>query len=105
MSNETAMFELFAVGVVLVLIVGFYSILTTKNLLRVLIGMEVLTKAVTLLLVAAGYGCGQIALAQALAITLIVVEVAVIVVAVALVLCIHREHGAIDSSLLREIKG
>jgi NADH-quinone oxidoreductase subunit K len=105
MSDAMRMFALFGVGVILVLIVGLYSILTTKNLLRVLIGMELLTKAVTLLLIAAGYGCGQIALAQALVITLIVVEVAVIVVAVALVLCIHREHQSIDASLLKEIKG
>ena len=105
MTDQLYVFTMFGVGVVLVLIIGFYSIVTTRNLLRALIGMEVLTKAVTLLIIAAGYGARQVALAQALAITLIVVEVAVIVAAVCIVLAIHREHKSIDSSLVQEIKG
>ena len=96
---------MFGVGVVLVLIVGFYGVLTTRNLIRVLIGLEVLTKAVTMLIIVAGYSVGQIALAQALAITLILIEVAVIVVAISIVLCVYRHSRSIDTALLREIKG
>ncbi|MDD4888620.1 MAG: NADH-quinone oxidoreductase subunit K, partial [Phycisphaerae bacterium] len=80
MNNE--MFALFGVGVVCVLAIGVYCIAITKNLIRVLIGMEVMTKGVTLLLIAAGRRADRLALAQSLAITLIVIEVAVIVVAV-----------------------
>ena len=43
---------LFGIGVVLMLIVGFYCLLTTRNLIRALIGLELLTKGVTLLLIA-----------------------------------------------------
>jgi NADH:ubiquinone oxidoreductase subunit K len=99
------LYSMFGVGVVLVLIVGFYCVLTTRNLIRVLIGMELLTKAVTLLLIASGYAVGQIALAQALAITLIIIEVAVIVVAISIVLCVYRHSKSIDTALLRQIKG
>ena len=52
-----------------------------------LIGLEILTKAVTLLIIVGGYVTGQMALAQALAITLIVIEVVVIVVAAGIVIC------------------
>jgi len=89
----------------LTLIAGFYCILTSTNLIRVLIGLEVLTKGVMLLIIVAGSIVGRMALAQALAITMIIIEVAVIVVAVGIVLCVHKYSGSVDTRLLRNIKG
>ena len=77
----------------------------TNNLIRTLIGLEILTKAVTLLIILAGYVVGQMGLAQALAITLIIIEVAVTVVAVGIVLCIFRHHRSLDAASIRNIKG
>lgn len=106
MSKEAAqLLATFGVGAALVLIVGFYCLLTTRNLIRVLIGMELLSKAVTLFIIAAGNASAQVALAQALAITLIIIEVAVIVVAVGVVLCVHQHHKSVDTTVLRDIKG
>jgi NADH-quinone oxidoreductase subunit K len=106
MSKEAAeLFGIFGVGVVATLVVGFYSLLTTRNLIRALIALEVLTKAVTLLIVVAGTVSRQLGLAQALAITLIVIEVAVIVAAIGIVLCVHRRTGSVDASQLRNVKG
>jgi multisubunit Na+/H+ antiporter MnhC subunit len=78
---------------------------TTRNLIRVIIGIEILNKAVTLLLIIAGYTTGQTGLAQALVITLIVIEVAVIVVAVSVILCVHKNTGSIETSNLKNLKG
>ncbi len=102
---DNAIFGIFGLGVVLTLIVGFYCILTTRNLIRALIGLEILTKAVTLLIILAGYLANRTGLAQALAITLIVTEVVVIVVAVGIVLCIHRRTRSIDVETVRELRG
>ena len=99
------LFCVFGIGVVLTMIVGFYCLLTTRNLVRALIGLEILTKGVTLLIILTGFVSGQEALAQSLAISLIVIEVAVIVVAVSIVLCIYRRTDGIDTQSLREIKG
>jgi NADH:ubiquinone oxidoreductase subunit K len=99
------LFWMFGAGVGMVLIVGFCCVLATRNLIRVLIGMEVLTKAVTLLIIASGYAVGQIALAQAMAITLIIIEVAVIMVAISIILCVYHKSKSIDTAVLREIKG
>ncbi len=98
-------FAIFGLGVVLTLGVGFYCVMVTRNLIRALIGLEVLTKAVTLLLVLCGYVAGRMALAQTLAITLIVVEVAVMVVAVSLFLGIFRRTGSIRSTDIQNLKG
>lgn len=92
-------------GIVLLLIVGFYSLLTTRNLVRMVIALEILSKATTLALVVSGYATGQIGLAQALAITLIVIEVAVVVVAVAVILCVYKHTDSLDVAHLRELKG
>ncbi len=98
-------FAAYGVGVVLTMIVGFYCVTTTRNLVRALIGMELLTKGVTLVIILAGHVTDQMGLAQSLAITLIVIEVAVVVVAVSIVLCIYRKTETIDTQNLREIKG
>jgi NADH-quinone oxidoreductase subunit K len=104
-ADAVKLFSVFGVGVVLTLVVGFYTLMTTKNLIRALIGLEVLTKGVTLLIVLAGRVSSQTGLAQALAITLLVIEVAVVVAAISIVLCVHRNTGSVDAEQLRNVKG
>lgn len=70
-----------------------------------LIGLELLTKAVTLFIVLAGYVTGKTALAQAMAITLIIIEVVVIAVAVGVIMCVFRYNKSVNARLLRNIKG
>ena len=98
-------FAVFGIGVVMTMIIGAYCLVTTRNLIRALIGLEILTKGVTLLIIVAGKVSQQMALAQSLAVTLIVIEVAVIVVAVGIVLCVYRQTAGINSDSIREIKG
>lgn len=103
--SSSELISYFGITGLLVLITGFYSILVSSNLIRTLIGVEILTKAVTLLIITAGYITGQTGLAQALAITLIIIEVALMVVAVGLVLLIFKEHRSISTDTVRKIKG
>jgi NADH:ubiquinone oxidoreductase subunit K len=98
-------FGFFGIAAVLVMIIGFFSILVSRNLIRTLIGMEILTKSVTLLIILAGYLTHKMGLAQAMAITLIIIEVALTVVAVGIVLCIFRHDNDIDAANLRNLKG
>jgi len=99
------LFLLFSVGAALVLIAGFYCLIATYNLVRALIGLELLTKSATLFIILAGYVTGRTGLAQALAITLIIIEVVVIAVAVGIVLCVYKHNKSIDNRLIRNIKG
>jgi multisubunit Na+/H+ antiporter MnhC subunit len=77
----------------------------TRNFIRALIGLEIMTKAVTILIVVAGYASGRLALAQALVITLIVVEVVVISVAAGIVQNIFRVNDSLDIRKSRNLKG
>jgi multicomponent Na+:H+ antiporter subunit C len=106
MSNDISqLFWLFSIGIILVFCAGLYCLLATSNLIRALIGLELMTKSVTLFIILAGYVTGRTGLAQALAITLIVIEVVVIAVAVGVILCVFRHNKSVNSRLLRNIKG
>lgn len=95
----------YVAAVALVAFAGIYYLLVTTSLIRAIIGLELVTKSVTLGLILAGRLTGKVGLAQSLVITLIVVEVVVMVVAVGLVLTGHRHTGQVDVRNLRNIKG
>jgi NADH:ubiquinone oxidoreductase subunit K len=95
----------FATAGALLFISGLYCILMSRNLIRILIGMELLTKAVTLMLVLAGAVTGRTEVMQALVITLIVIEVVVITVAAGIVIGAYRQNGSIDAKALTDLKG
>jgi len=90
---------------VMLMAIGLYCIIASENVIRIIIGIEILTKGATLALVLAGYLSGRTALAQCLAITLIVVEVAVIAVASGIAVGIFRQNGSLETSELKSLKG
>ena len=95
----------FAIASALLFTCGLYCIAASRNLIRVLVGMELLTKAVTLLLILAGAVTGRMPQIQALVITLIVIEVVAITVAAGIVIGAFRAHGTVDATALTEMKG
>ena len=99
------LFWQFCFFIIALAIIGFYCLLATRNLIRVLIGLELLIKAVTLLLVVVGYVSGHTALTQSFIITLIVVEVVVIVVATGVVINLRRHNQSLDTRKLRNLRG
>lgn len=106
MSAPSAlMFNYFLVFISLLFITGLYCILVSFNLIRALIGLEVLIKAVTLLIILAGYLSGRTGLAQAIVITLIVIEIVVMVVAGGIAFWAFRYNKTIDPRRLSNLKG
>lgn len=106
MSMEMAqLFWYFMVFIILFFITGIYCILASFNLIRALIGIEILIKAATLLIILAGYVCGRTGLAQAIVITLIVIEIVFMVIAGGIVLWAFRHNDSIDPRKLSEMKG
>jgi multisubunit Na+/H+ antiporter MnhC subunit len=91
--------------IVPLIVAGVYCLVATRNFIRALIGLEIITKAATLLIVVAGYASGRLALAQALVITLIVVEVVVISVAAGIVQRIYGINESLDIRKIRNLKG
>ncbi len=105
MMDAMNMFWMNAGVAALLVVIAAYCVIMGINLIRILIGIEIFAKAVTLLLIAAGYITGQMALGQALVITLIVVEVVVIAVAAGVVIGAYQHTGTLDVRDLRNLKG
>ncbi|HEX8925197.1 MAG TPA: NADH-quinone oxidoreductase subunit K [Terriglobales bacterium] len=103
--NSIQLIRLLAVFIPLLFIIGFYCIIATRNLIRALIGLEILTKAVTLLLIAAGYLTGRTALSQGFVITLIMVEAVVVAVAAGIIVNTVHHTDSLDRHHLEDLKG
>ena len=84
---------------------GIWCMLATYNLLRVLIGLEILMKSATFFLIAAGYLSGRMALAQALVVTVIVIEVVVVVAVAGVILGFFRQYDSLNVRNTQSLKG
>ncbi len=84
------------IGVIGLLGAGFYGLLVCRNLIKIVVALQILVKAALLGLVAAGSASGQINLGQSLAITVIVADTVVAVIGIALGVQIRRHVGTLD---------
>jgi len=106
MSGEPVLtFYIFAFFIAAILACGSYCILVTRNMIRAIIGLELLIKAVTFLLIYAGYITGQMALAQSFVITMIVIEVVVVAIAGGVSLRVFRHNNDLDVRKLKKLRG
>lgn len=85
--------------------VGLYGLLTCRNLIRVVIALQILVKAAMLTIIAAGSARGQINLAQSMAITVIVADTIVAVIGIAFAIQVRRQLGTLDIKMLSSLRG
>lgn len=106
-DSSSAIANLLPFWVVIGLLItsGLYLVLVTRNLLRLLMGLELFSKGATLLLIVVGQATGRVDVAQSFVITLIVVEVVVVAVAAGIVFSVWRRFGTLDTSTLKAMKG
>jgi NADH-quinone oxidoreductase subunit K len=97
--------DIVLIGVLGLLGVGFYGLLICRNLIKIVIALQILVKAALLGLAMAGKASGQINLAQSLAITVIVADTVVAVVGMALAVQVRRQLGTLDVSELAKLRG
>ena len=89
----------------LVFVTGFYCLVKTRNIIRIIIALEIAMKGVTLLLAFAGYINGKIDLVQTFIITMIVIEVIVAVVAAGIAVSVFRHNDTLDIRELNKLQG
>ena len=87
------------------LFVGVYCLLTMKNVIKLFIGIEVISKGLSLALLSTGFVAKNTLLAQSLVITFIVVEVCLVATALALIINIYRHTKSLDIRKLTKLKG
>jgi NADH:ubiquinone oxidoreductase subunit K len=84
--------------------IGLYALLITRNLIKVVVGLQIIVKGAMLALVLAGNLRGQIDLGQSLAMTVIVADTIVAVVGLALAVQIRKHFGTLDISALTTLR-
>jgi multisubunit Na+/H+ antiporter MnhC subunit len=102
MTNTWYLYVFFAAALVMA---GLLGLLGKRNLIKLLIAIEVIGKGVSLLLLSTGFAKGHILTAQALVITFIVVEVSLVATALALVINVYRHTKSLDVRNLAKLKG
>ncbi len=91
-------------GILCLLGVGFYGLLIKRNLIKVVVALQILVKAAMLALVVAGKASGQLALGAGLATTVIVADTVVAAVALAFAMQVRRRFGTLDLQALSTLK-
>lgn len=93
------------VGVLGLLGIGLYGLLITRNLIKIVMVLQILVKAAILGLVLAGRVSGQIDVAQSIAATVLVADTMVAVVGLALAVQIRLRCGTLDVSAVSKLRG
>ena len=96
--------QIAVIGVLGLIGIGLYGLLITRNLIKVVVALQVLVKGALLALVAAGTVSGKINLGQSLAVMVIVVDTVVAVIGLALALQVKRRMGTLDVKDLATLK-
>ena len=84
--------------------VGFYCLLATRNMIKVIIGLQLLVKGVAMAFILGGNLTGQVNLAQTLALTVIVADTIVAVIGLALAVQVRHRLGTLDIKALSTLK-
>jgi NADH:ubiquinone oxidoreductase subunit K len=98
-------FSLMLAAVIGLLGVGFYGLLVTRNLIKVIIALQILVKGAMLALILGGQAGGQAGVGQSMAVTVIVADTMVAVVGLALAIQVRRRFGTLDLSALSTLRG
>jgi NADH-quinone oxidoreductase subunit K len=84
--------------------VGFYGLLITRNLIKVVVALQILVKGAMVALVLAGNLSHQTNLGQSLAVTVIVADTIVAVIGLSLAVQVRRHFGSLDIKSLTTLR-
>jgi NADH:ubiquinone oxidoreductase subunit K len=84
--------------------VGLYGLLVVRNLIKVVVAMQIMVKGAMLALLLAGRASGHLQTGQAIALTVIVADTIVSVVALALAVQVRRCFGTLDAEALTTLR-
>ena len=102
--NGISVWTLGLVAVFALVAIGLYGLLIVRNLIKIVVALQIFAKGTILVMVVAGGSQGQPALGSSLAITVIVADTVVTVVALALAMQVKRAHGTLDARVISSLK-
>lgn len=85
--------------------VGLYGLLIIRNLIKIVIALQIMVKGAMLALVMAGGLSGQLNLGQSLAVTVITADTIVAIIGLALAIRIQQRSGTLDVDQVIHLEG
>lgn len=92
------------VAIIGLLAVGLYAALISRNLIKVVIALQIMVKGAMLAMIAAGQVARQPDVGQSMALTVIVADTVVAVVGLALAVQVRRHFGTLDIRALSTLR-
>lgn len=80
--------------------IGLAGVMARAHLIKLVIGLELLGKGVSLVFITAGYLAGDVGTSQAVVFTLIIIEAVVAGVALGFVILAKRLFGTLDAAAI-----
>ncbi len=99
------LFNVLIVTVACLLGVGLYGLLITRNLIKIVVVLQLLVKSVVLAFVVAGNVSGHPGIGESVAATIIVADTIVAVVALALAVQVRIRFGTLDIPKISSLRG
>lgn len=93
------------IGVLGIFMIGFYALLTTRNMIKIIVALQILVKAAMLALITAGYVNGNVNEVESMCITVIVADTVVAVLGMALAILMKRTFLTLDIDKISNLKG
>jgi multisubunit Na+/H+ antiporter MnhC subunit len=101
----TELWQIYVAGSAVLALVGIYSVAARRNMIRSIIGVEIITAAVNLNFIALGSRVGQVdTLAQSIVFTSIVIGASIAAVALSIVINAYRHYGTLDLKKLSRLR-
>jgi NADH:ubiquinone oxidoreductase subunit K len=86
--------------------IGLFALITRANLIKMVIGLELMGSSVSLVFITGGYIAGDVGVSQAVVFTLITIEAVVAAVALALIVLARHTWKTFDiARITRAIRG
>jgi len=99
------MAEVFTVAALALFLVGMYCIITKRNLIKIVVGVEIMTAAVNLNFISMAWN-GEVAdpLASSMVLISIAIAAAIAALALSLIISAFKHTGSVDSRKLRRLR-
>jgi len=91
-----SIYYVIAFAVIGLVAVGFYGLLVLRNLIKVIVALQIMVKGAMLALILAGMNNGDVNTGASMALTVIVADTIVAVVGLALATQVRRYFGTLD---------
>ncbi len=92
-------------GAFILLGIGLYGLLVIRNLIKIVIAIQIMIKGAMLAFVAAGSLNNQIILGQSLALTILAADTIVAIIGLALAIRIQQRSGTLDVDEVLNLEG